>query len=110
MGNFVGFTDTQFVGTEELGAVSSYQPCHIFGDSMLIGCGIRVGFYLLYVAGIIAVLFGVDQQFRIWNASWTLIALGTFISLVLNSTAGEFLVAPAPHPRRAGSLAASGQP
>lgn len=86
MGNFVGFTDTQFVGTEELGAVSSYQPCHVFGDSMLIGKGIRVGFYLLYIAAIIAVLFGVDQQFRIWNASWALIALSTFVSLVLNST------------------------
>ena len=96
MGNFVGFTDTGFVGTEELGAVSSYAPCHIFGDSMLIGLGIRIGFYLLYIAAIIAVLFGVDQQFRIWNAAWTLLALGTFIALVLNSTQGSFNQSPKP--------------
>lgn len=86
MGNFLGFTDTQFVGTEELGAVSSYQPCIVFGDSMLIGMGIRIGFYLLYWAAIISVAFGIDQQFRIWNAAWSIVALGTFISLLLNST------------------------
>jgi len=98
MGNFVGFTDTGFVGTEELGAVSSYAPCHIFGDSMLIGLGIRVGFYLLYIAAIIAVLFGVDQQFRVWNAAWTLLALGTFIALVLNSTQGALPLPARPGP------------
>jgi len=86
MGNFVGFSDTQFVGTEELGAVSSYQPCHVFGDPMLIGLGIRLGFYLLYFAGVIAVLFGVDQQFRVFNTSWALLALSTLVVLLIAPT------------------------
>ena len=86
MGGFQAFPDTQFVGTDELGAVSSYQPCHIFGDSMLIGLGIRLSFYLLYLAAIIAVIFGVDRQFRFWHGSWAAIALSTFISLCVNAT------------------------
>jgi hypothetical protein len=43
----VGVTSTGFVGTDEMSAVTSFQPCHIFGDQMLIGAGIRIGFYLL---------------------------------------------------------------
>jgi hypothetical protein len=86
MGGFSVFTDTQFIGADELGAVSSYQPCHLFGDPMLIGVGIRLSFYLLYFAAIIAVLFGVDKQFRFWHGSWASIALATLIALCLEST------------------------
>ncbi len=86
MGNFVGLSDTQFVGAGELGAVSSYQPCHVFGDATLIGAGIRIGFYLLYAAAMVAVLSGVDQQFRIWNTAWATVALSTFVALVVSST------------------------
>ncbi|KAK3991099.1 hypothetical protein QBC44DRAFT_324214 [Cladorrhinum sp. PSN332] len=84
MGYFVGVTSTGFVGTDEKSAVTSFQPCHIFGDQMLIGTGIRVGFYLLYVAAIIAVLFGVDKQFRFWHGSWGILSLALFLSMFLN--------------------------
>ncbi|KAK4163344.1 hypothetical protein QBC43DRAFT_319900 [Cladorrhinum sp. PSN259] len=84
MGYFVGVTTTGFVGTDEKSAVTSFQPCHIFGDQMLIGTGIRVGFYLLYVAAIIAVLFGVDKQFRFWHGAWGILALALFLSMFLN--------------------------
>ncbi|KAK3306341.1 uncharacterized protein B0T15DRAFT_527000 [Chaetomium strumarium] len=84
MGYFVGTTSTGFVGTDEMSAVTSYQPCHIFGDQMLIGAGIRVGFYLLYAAAIVAVLFGVDKQFRFWHGAWGVLALSLFIAMFLN--------------------------
>ncbi|KAK4233828.1 hypothetical protein C8A03DRAFT_19165 [Achaetomium macrosporum] len=84
MGSFVGITSTGFVGTDEMSAVTSYQPCHIFGDQMLIGAGIRVGFYLLYAAAIVAVLFGVDKQFRFWHGAWGILALSLFIAMFLN--------------------------
>ncbi|KAK4121520.1 hypothetical protein N657DRAFT_647686 [Parathielavia appendiculata] len=84
MGYFVGITSTAFVGTDEMSAVTSYMPCHIFGDQMLIGTGIRIGFYLLYAAAIVAVLFGVDKQFRFWHGAWGILALSLFLSMFLN--------------------------
>lgn len=84
MGYFVGLTSTGFVGTDELSAVTSFQPCHIFGDQMLIGMGIRVGFYLLYGSAIIAVLFGIDKHFRFWHGAWGILALSLFLSMFLN--------------------------
>ncbi|KAG7288331.1 hypothetical protein NEMBOFW57_007862 [Staphylotrichum longicolle] len=84
MGNFVGITSTGFVGTDEMSAVTSYMPCHIFGDQMLIGAGIRIGFYLLYAAAIVAVLFGVDKQFRFWHGAWGILALSLFLAMFLN--------------------------
>jgi hypothetical protein len=84
MGKFVGVTNTGFVGTGEMSAVTSYMPCHIFGDQRLIGAGIRVGFYLLYAAAIIAVLFGVDKQFRFWHGAWGILTLSLFTSMFLN--------------------------
>ncbi|KAK4183961.1 hypothetical protein QBC35DRAFT_77249 [Podospora australis] len=84
MGNWVGLTGTSFVGTDEKSAVTSYQPCHIFGDQMLIGSGIRLGFYLIYAAAIVAVLFGVDKHFRLWHNTWNILALALFISMFLN--------------------------
>ncbi len=84
MGNFVGITSTAFVGTDEMSAVTSYMPCHIFGDQMLIGLGIRLGFYLLYAAGIAAVLFGIDKQFRFWHGAWGILALSLFLAMFLN--------------------------
>lgn len=84
MGNFVGITSTGFVGTDEKSAVTSYMPCHIFGDQMLIGAGIRIGFYLLYAAAIVAVLFSVDKQFRFWHGAWGILALSLFLAMFLN--------------------------
>ncbi|KAL2129761.1 hypothetical protein VTI74DRAFT_7331 [Chaetomium olivicolor] len=84
MGYFVGITSTGFVGTDEKSAVTSYMPCHIFGDQMLIGAGIRIGFYLLYAAAIIAVLFSVDKQFRFWHGAWGILALSLFIAMFIN--------------------------
>ncbi|KAL2193921.1 hypothetical protein P885DRAFT_80702 [Corynascus similis CBS 632.67] len=84
MGYFVGVTSTGFVGTDEMSAVTSYRPCHIFGDQMLIGAGIRIGFYLLYAAAIIAVLFGVDKQFRLWHGAWGILSLSLFTAMFLN--------------------------
>ncbi|KAL2017339.1 hypothetical protein VTK56DRAFT_2312 [Thermocarpiscus australiensis] len=84
MGKFVGVASTGFVGTGEMSAVTSYMPCHIFGDQMLIGAGIRIGFYLLYAAAIVAVLFGVDKQFRFWHGAWGILALALFVSMFLN--------------------------
>ncbi len=43
-------------------------------------------FYVLYFAAIIAVIFGVDKQFRFWHGSWAAIALSIFISLCVNAT------------------------
>ncbi len=84
MGNFVGVTSTSFVGTDEMSAVTSFMPCHIFGDQMLIGAGIRIGFYLLYAAAIVAVLFGIDKQFRFWHGAWGILALSLFLAMFLN--------------------------
>ncbi|KAK4112766.1 hypothetical protein N656DRAFT_789407 [Canariomyces notabilis] len=84
MGYFVGITGTGFVGTDEKSAVTSYMPCHIFGDQMLIGAGIRIGFYLLYAAAIVAILFSVDKQFRFWHGAWGILALALFLSMFLN--------------------------
>ncbi|KAK1832615.1 hypothetical protein QBC39DRAFT_381434 [Podospora conica] len=84
MGYFVGLTSTGFVGTDEMSAVTSFQPCHIFGDQMLIGMGIRVGFYLLYGSAILAVLFGIDKHFRFWHGAWGILALALFLSMFLN--------------------------
>ncbi|KAK3904493.1 hypothetical protein C8A05DRAFT_42436 [Staphylotrichum tortipilum] len=84
MGYFVGVSSTSFIGTDEMSAVTSYQPCHIFGDQMLIGTGIRLGFYLLYAAAILAVLCGVDKQFRFWHGAWGILALSLFLALFLN--------------------------
>ena len=92
MGYFVGITSTGFVGTDEMSAVTSFQPCHIFGDQMLIGTGIRVGFYLLYAAAIIAVLFGVDKQFRFWHGAWGILALALFLSMMLNVVAYNLII------------------
>ncbi|KAK3317921.1 hypothetical protein B0H66DRAFT_496317 [Apodospora peruviana] len=92
MGYFVGVTSTGFVGTDELSAVTSFQPCHIFGDQMLIGTGIRVGFYLLYAAAILAVLFGVDKQFRFWHGAWGILALSLFLSMFLNIASYNLII------------------
>ncbi|KAK0725095.1 hypothetical protein B0H67DRAFT_569564 [Lasiosphaeris hirsuta] len=92
MGYFVGVTSTGFVGTDEMSAVTSFQPCHIFGDQMLIGTGIRVGFYLLYAAAIIAVLFGVDKQFRFWHGVWGIVALSLFVTMMLNVVAFNLII------------------
>ncbi|KAK5652862.1 hypothetical protein OQA88_9528 [Cercophora sp. LCS_1] len=92
MGYFVGVTSTGFVGTDEMSAVTSFQPCHIFGDQMLIGTGIRVGFYLLYVAAIVAVLFGVDKQFRFWHGAWGILALSLFLSMFLNVVSFNLII------------------
>ena len=92
MGYFVGVTSTGFVGTDEMSAVTSFQPCHIFGDQMLIGTGIRVGFYLLYAAGIIAVFFGVDKQFRFWHGVWGILALSLFLTMMVNVVAFNLII------------------
>ncbi|KAK3323168.1 hypothetical protein B0T19DRAFT_425314 [Cercophora scortea] len=92
MGYFVGITSTGFVGTDEVSAVTSFMPCHIFGDQMLIGTGIRVGFYLLYIAAIVGVLFGVDKQFRFWHGSWGILSLALFLSMFLNQAAYNLLI------------------
>jgi len=92
MGYFVGITSTGFVGTDELSAVTSFQPCHIFGDQMLIGAGIRIGFYLLYGAAIIAVLFGADKQFRFWHGAWGILALSLFLSMFLNVASHNLII------------------
>jgi len=92
MGYFVGITSTGFVGTDELSAVTSFQPCHIFGDQMLIGAGIRIGFYLLYAAAIIAVLFGIDKQFRFWHGAWGILALALFLSMFLNIATHNLII------------------
>ncbi|KAL2267913.1 hypothetical protein VTJ83DRAFT_5190 [Remersonia thermophila] len=84
MGNFVGITSTGFVGSGEMAAVTSFMPCHIFGDQMLIGAGIRIGFYLLYLAAIVAILFSVDKQFRLWHGAWGVVALSLFLAMFLN--------------------------
>jgi hypothetical protein len=89
MGGFSSVSDTQFVGTDELGAVTSFQPCHLFGDSTLIGLGIRLAFYLLYGAAFIAVPFGLDATPRFWNGSWTAVALATFVALTINATSSN---------------------
>ena len=92
MGYFVGVTSTGFVGTDEKSAVTSFMPCHIFGDQMLIGAGIRIGFYLLYVAAIIAILFGVDKQFRFWHGAWGILALALFLSMFLNQASSNLII------------------
>lgn len=92
MGYFVGLTSTGFVGTDEMSAVTSYMPCHIFGDQMLIGTGIRVGFYLLYMAAIVAVLFGIDKQFRFWHGAWGILALALFLSMFLNLASYNLII------------------
>jgi len=92
MGYFVGITSTGFVGTDELSAVTSFQPCHIFGDQMLIGAGIRIGFYLLYGAAIIAILFGIDKQFRFWHGAWGILALSLFLSMFLNIASHNLII------------------
>lgn len=92
MGYFVGITSTGFVGTDELSAVTSFQPCHIFGDQMLIGAGIRIGFYLLYGAAILAVLFGVDKHFRFWHGAWGILALSLFLSMFLNVASHNLII------------------
>ncbi|KAK4445712.1 hypothetical protein QBC34DRAFT_412945 [Podospora aff. communis PSN243] len=92
MGYFVGITGTGFVGSDEMSAVTSFQPCHIFGDQMLIGSGIRIGFYLLYGAGILAVLFGVDKQFRFWHGAWGILALSLFLSMFLNIASQSLVI------------------
>ena len=92
MGYFVGVTSTGFVGTGEMSAVTSFMPCHIFGDQMLIGMGIRVGFYLLYAAAILAVLFGIDKQFRFWHGAWGILALSLFLSMFLNLATHNLII------------------
>ncbi|AEO58310.1 hypothetical protein MYCTH_2061852 [Thermothelomyces thermophilus ATCC 42464] len=92
MGYFVGVTSTGFVGTGEMSAVTSYMPCHIFGDQMLIGAGIRIGFYLLYAAAIVAVLFGVDKQFRLWHGAWGILALSLFTAMFLNAVDSNLII------------------
>ncbi|KAK3938673.1 hypothetical protein QBC46DRAFT_160965 [Diplogelasinospora grovesii] len=92
MGNFVGLTGTGFVGTGEMSAVTSYMPCHLFGDQMLIGDGIRYGFYLLYAAAIFAVLFGVDKQFRFWHGCWGILALALFVALTANLYQAQLVI------------------
>jgi len=92
MGYFVGVTSTGFVGTDEMSAVTSFMPCHIFGDQMLIGMGIRVGFYLLYAAAILAVLFGIDKQFRFWHGAWGILALSLFLSMFLNLATHNLII------------------
>ncbi|KAL2163912.1 hypothetical protein VTH06DRAFT_3124 [Thermothelomyces fergusii] len=92
MGYPAGVAGTGFVGSGEMSAVTSYRPCHIFGDQMLIGTGIRVGFYLLYAAAIVAVLFSVDKQFRLWHAAWGVLALALFAAMFSNAAGSSLII------------------
>lgn len=91
MGSLAG-RSTGFVGSGGKSAVASFSPCHIFGDQTLIGTGIRIGFYLLYAAAVVAVLFGVDKQFRFWHGAWAVLALSLFVSLFLNTADHSLII------------------
>jgi len=92
MSYFVGTTSTGFISTGEISTGTLPQSCEIVGDQTLIGTGIRVGFYLLYAAAIIAVLFGVDKRFRFWHGAWGVLALSLFLFLFLNITSSNLVI------------------
>lgn len=90
MGNSQSSSGTQFT-SEGLPVLQSLKPCHLSGDPDLYGLGIRVGFYLQYLAAIIAILSGVEQEFIGWRAAFVPLAAATFVGLCINST-GDTLV------------------
>jgi hypothetical protein len=91
MGNSQSSSGTQFTGNGELPVVQSVEPCHLSGDPDLYGLGIRVGFYLQYLAAIIAIVSKADEDFVGWRVAFVPVAAATFLGLCINST-GDTLV------------------
>jgi hypothetical protein len=79
------------MGNGGLPVVQSVEPCHLSGDPDLYGLGIRVGFYLQYLAAIIAIVSKADEDFIGWRVAFVPLAAATFLGLCINST-GDSLV------------------
>jgi hypothetical protein len=91
MGNSQSSSGTQFIGNGGLPVLQSVEPCHLSGDPDLYGVGIRVGFYLQYLAAIIAIVSKADEDFVGWRVAFVPVAAATFLGLCINST-GDTLV------------------
>jgi hypothetical protein len=91
MGNSQSSSGTRFT-SEGLPVGLSVKPCHLYGDPDLYGIGIRVGFYLQYLAAIIAIVTKVDQDFIGWRAAFVPLAAATFIGLCINSTGDSLII------------------
>jgi hypothetical protein len=72
--------------------VQSFKPCHLTGDPDLYGIGIRVGFYLQYLAAIIAIVSKADEDFIGWRVAFVPLAAATFLGLCVNSTRDTLVI------------------
>jgi hypothetical protein len=91
MGNSQSSSGTQF-SSGGLSVVQSVKPCHLSGDPDLYGIGIRVGFYLQYLAAIIAIVTKVDKDFVGWRAAFVPLVAATFVGLCINSTGNGLVI------------------
>ncbi|KAH8745727.1 hypothetical protein F5882DRAFT_258541, partial [Hyaloscypha sp. PMI_1271] len=53
---------THYIDETEVIVVQSVHPCHIYGDPDLYGVGVRVGFYIQFAAGLIAILANLEES------------------------------------------------
>jgi hypothetical protein len=91
MGNSQSSSGTQF-SSGGLPVVQSVKPCYLSGDPDLYGIGIRVGFYLQYLAAIIAIVTKVDKDFVGWRAAFVPLVAATFVGLCINSTGNSLVI------------------
>ncbi|KAK3364575.1 hypothetical protein B0T25DRAFT_69253 [Lasiosphaeria hispida] len=71
--------------------VTSYQPCHVFGDSGLYNVGTRASYYLQYAAALLSVLFLGGRDLKMWFLSFLPLTAANFVVLTLNA-GGDGLV------------------
>ncbi|PKS12064.1 hypothetical protein jhhlp_001360 [Lomentospora prolificans] len=70
----------------------SYPPCHLFGDSDLYGLGIRLGFYLQYLAAIVALSSGYTNGLKSLRTGLTILSLSLFVTLCTTSTGNGLVI------------------
>ncbi|KAF2748174.1 hypothetical protein M011DRAFT_525832 [Sporormia fimetaria CBS 119925] len=83
---------TQFVKTDGKLVAQSHHPCHLSGDGDILGLGVRLSFYIQFLAAIVALWHMLNDDIKTLRVGLAVLSLALFINLCINSTGGDSLV------------------
>ena len=76
---------TDFVGDDEFIVGQSFKPCHLFGDSDIIGPGVRTAFYLQFIAALLVIVVRLRDEPIILRQGFAVLASAILVSIYTNS-------------------------
>ncbi|KAF5634669.1 hypothetical protein F52700_5862 [Fusarium sp. NRRL 52700] len=80
---------TEYISDNVTVASKSVQPCHLFGDSDLLGVGVRASFYISWAAGLLGYLLGALEEMKAPRVSFNILLLTLVIILIRNTSRGS---------------------